>query len=165
MRSAPVGPLDDIRVISKDAKFLFAAWRQAYILDFRDTPTIRSLDAAVVGKREMHKQHPDGIVVLNLLASESPLPSSEVRDYAARKQTEDPGGVSCHATVVDGRGFWAGTMRSMMATLFLVGRSPFPRKVFSTVDEAAAWQATVVRGGRPWAQGLVDAVSRIRAMQ
>lgn len=155
----------EVRVIAKGRGYLFASWRQAYVLDWRDTTTKESLDAAVLGKRSVYADNPAGIVVFNLLASESPLPSSEIREYAERKQSEDTEGVLCHATVVDGRGFWASTMRSMLAGLYLVSRSPFPRKVFSNVDEAAAWQSIMAKAGRAWAQGLGDAVRAIRGMR
>jgi hypothetical protein len=154
----------EVKVIARGKGFCFAAWREAYILDWRDTPSIEGLDASVLGKREVYAKNPNGVVVLNLLAAETALPSPEVRTYAERKQGEDTSGVLCHGTVLDGRGFWAGTMRSMMAGLYLVSRSPFPRKVFSSVAEAAAWQASVVKLGRDWADGLVEAVISVQQL-
>jgi len=162
VQSARVSP--EINVIARGETFCFASWRQAYILDFRDTPTIQSLDMSVLGKREVCAQNPGGIVVLNIVPGDRPLPSAEVRDYAAQKQGEDLDGVLAHATVVTGAGFRPGTLRSMLAGLYLVSRSPFPRKVFSTVDEAVLWQATVTKSGRPWSVGLIDAVAEVQRL-
>jgi hypothetical protein len=162
VQSALVSP--DINVIAQGKTFCFASWRQAYILDFRDTPSIEALDASVLGKRDVYAQNPGGIVVLNIVPGERPLPSGEVRDHAARKQGEDLDGVLAHATVVTGAGFRPGTLRSMLAGLYLVSRSPFPRKVFSTVDEAALWQATVTKSGRAWSSGLIEAVSAVQRL-
>lgn len=154
----------EVKVISRGKDYCFASWRQVYILEFRDTVSIEALDASVLGKREVYAANPSGIVVFNLLPGDRPLPSSEVRDYAERKQGEDLAGVLAHATVVTGAGFRAGTVRSMLAGLFLVSRSPFPRKVFSNVEEAAAWEATVLKAGRTWSNGLVEAVTAVQSI-
>ncbi len=153
----------EVKIISRGNGYCLAAWKQVYVVEFRDTPSIESLDASVLGKREVAAGNPDGIVVFNLLPGDRPLPSPEVRDYAERKQGEDTSGVLAHATVVTGAGFRAGTMRSILAGLYLVSRSAFPRKVFSGVEEAAAWQASILKTGRPWATGLVQAVSAVQA--
>lgn len=150
-------------VLSQGGGYAIALWRQAYIVDFRDTPTKEGLDAAVRCKREALAANPDGVVVLNLLFGDSPLPSAEVRDYAEQKQSEDLDGVLAHATVVTGEGFRPGAMRGMLAGLYLVSRSPFPRKVFSEIGQAAAWQAGIVKAGRDWAPGLVAAVKALQA--
>lgn len=160
MQPAVASP--EVKVISRGKDYCFASWRQVYILEFRDTPSIEALDASVLGKREVYAANPSGIVVFNLLPGDRPLPSAEVRDYAERKQGEDLTGVLAHATVVTGAGFRAGTFRSMLAGLYLVSRSPFPRKVFSSVDEAAAWEATILKTGRPWSTGLVEAVQSVQ---
>lgn len=154
----------DYKIISRGTGYCLAGWRQVYIVEFRDTPSIESLDASVLGKREVAAGNPDGIVVLNILPGDRPLPSSEVRAYAEQKQGEDTAGVLGHATILTGDGFRAGTIRSMLTGLFLVSRSPFPRKVFSATPEAAAWLSTVVRAGRPWATSLVQVVSSVQAL-
>ncbi len=156
----PPGP--GIRLIAKGAGYYFASWRQAYVLDWRGVPSFESLDAAVAGKPKVLADHPTGVVVLNILRADSELPSAATRKYAEKKQSEDLEGVLCHATVVDAEGFWAGGMRGILAGLYLVSRSPFPRKVFATVEEAAAWQATIARDYEGWARDLADAVARIR---
>jgi hypothetical protein len=154
----------EVKVISRGKDYCFASWRQAYILEFRDTPSIEALDASVLGKREVYAANPQGVVVFNLVPGDRPLPSAEVREYAERKQGEDLAGVLAHATVVTGNGFRAGTFRSMLAGLYLVSRSSFPRKVFSNVDEAAAWQATILKTGRAWSTGLVEAVQLVQGV-
>ncbi len=155
--------LREIRFIAKGAGYYFASWRQAYVLDWRAVPTLESLDAAVDGKAAVLANHPDGVVVFNILRADSELPSSAVRKHAEKKQLQDVVGVLCHATVVDAEGFWAAGTRSMIAGLYLVSRSPFPRKVFATVDEAAKWQATFAPGTPGFADGLFEAVRLIRS--
>lgn len=157
------GQSSDLRFIAKGVGYYFASWRQAYVLDWRGVPSFESLDAAVSGKASVLRDHPKGVVVLNILRADSQLPSASVRKYAEKKQSEDLEGVLCHATVVDAEGFWAGAMRGMLAGLYLVGRSPFPRKVFADVAEAAYWQSTIANEYEGWARDFIGAVERIRA--
>lgn len=149
--------------LARGRDYRIALWRQAYVVDFRDTPTKEGLDSAVRCKREALAANPDGVVVLNLLLGDKPLPSAEVRDYAEQKQSEDLEGVLAHATVVTGEGFRAGALRSILAGLYLVSRSPFPRKVFSEIGAAAAWLGSIVRTERDWEAGLVAAVRAVQA--
>ena len=151
------------RLIAKGEGYYFASWHQAYVLDWRSVPTFESLDAAVSGKAAVLSNHPAGVLVFNILRADAQLPSTAVRKYAEKKQSEDVVGVLCHATVVDAQGFWAGGMRSMIAGLYLVSRSPFPRKVFATVDEAARWQAPFAQAPAGFDEGLAEAVRGIRS--
>lgn len=128
--------------MAKGPGFCFAQWGQVYILDWRSTLTIPGLDASVTCKRIALQRFPQGLVLLNLVNAQAPVPSQEMRRYAERKQNEDTKGVLCHATVMLGDGFRASAARSMLAGLYLVARSPFPRKAFSEVREAAVWLAS-----------------------
>jgi hypothetical protein len=162
--SSPAVVLADseIREIASGDGYYFAAWRQAYVLDWRSTVTFESLDAAVRGKRAVLADHPDGVIVFNLLRP-SELPSSKVRAYAEKKQSEDVAGVLSHVTVIDAEGFWASAMRSTLAGLYLVGKSPFPRKVFGSVDDGATWARSFTREPIAWTRELVAAIRAIRA--
>jgi hypothetical protein len=151
----------EIRKIASGEGYYFASRGLVYVLDWRDTVTSEGLDASVRGKREALKESPAGVAVLNLMRPFG-IPSPQIRDYAEKKQNEDIAGVLCHATVIDGGGFWASAMRSTLAGLYLVGKSPFPRRVFGSVGDSAAWVATIARRPALWAVELVSAIAVIR---
>ncbi|MBL8741012.1 MAG: hypothetical protein JNK04_07965 [Myxococcales bacterium] len=119
--------------------YCFAAWRGVYILDFRDTPTRESLDATIEGKRKIQSLFPSGLYVFNIIDGQKPAPDGEVRNYAAKKQDEDHAGVLAHITVVRGDGFRPSTIRSLLTGLYLMSRTPFPRKVFAHLHDGTTW--------------------------
>lgn len=111
----------------------------------------------------MLRDHPDGVLVFNMLDGMAPLPDAQLRAYAEKKQSEDPRGVLCHATVIRGDGFRASTVRSMLAGLYKIGKSPFPRKVFSAIPEGAAWTSSFASATKSWVEGLCAALETVRA--
>jgi hypothetical protein len=125
--------------VASGTGYYFAAWRGVYILDFRDTPTRESLDATIVGKRKIQGLYPDGLYVFNIVDGQRPAPDADVRNYAAKKQTEDNQGVLAHITIVRGDGFRPSTIRSLLTGLHLMSRSPFPRKVFAHLHDGTSW--------------------------
>lgn len=125
--------------VATGAGYYFAAWRGVYILDFRDTPTRESLDATISGKRKIQSLFPEGLYVFNIVDGQRPAPDSDVRNYAAKKQTEDNEGVLAHITIVRGDGFRPSTIRSLLTGLYLMSRAPFPRKVFAHLHDGTSW--------------------------
>lgn len=157
--------MNDIRHIASGPGYYFASWRDVYVMDFRSTPTLEALDASVIGKKVVHKQNPNGVLVLNIVEGEAPLPNMQIRSYAEKKQNEDLTGVICHGTVVLGESFRSSTVRSMLAGMYLIGRSKYPRKVFSTLDEGSRWIGTFSRGGPAFADSLLLALHTMRKTQ
>ena len=151
----------DIRFVAKGSGYYFASWRQVYVLDWRDGVTRESLDASVRGKAIVLRDYPKGVFVLNLMRTVA-MPSAEIRAYAEKKQSEDVAGVLGHVTVIDAHGFMASAMRSTIAGLYLVARSPFPRKVYATPDEAVKWIASVASEPAAWSEQLAVAIREIR---
>ncbi len=148
--------LSELRCIASGVGYYFTMWRNAYILDFYETPTVEGLDASIACKRIVLRKNPAGVIVLNLVDGENPPPSGPIRRYAQTKSTEDPAGV-----LIRGEGFKPATIRSMLATIQLVTRAPYPRKVFATNDEAASWAAPLA--GAPLAKHLLaEALVRTR---
>lgn len=153
--------MSELRRIASGVGYYFTTWRNAYILDFHDTPTVEGLDASVASKRIALRRNPDGVMVINLVDGEKPPPSGPIRRHAEAKSKEDPHGVLCHATIILGEGFKPATIRSMLAGMYLVTRAPYPRKVFAASAEAAAWAVQYAGAPMPAAQ-LVDAIERTR---
>lgn len=131
--------MNELRCIASGVGYYFTVWKNAYILDFSQTPTVESLDASIACKKVALRQNPAGVVVINLVDGENPPPSAAIRRYAQAKSEQDPEGVLCHATIIRGEGFKSATIRSMLAGIYLVTRAPYPRKVFATNEECATW--------------------------
>lgn len=66
------------------------------------------------------------------------------------------------ATVLKADGFQAATARTMLATIYLVSRVPYPRRVFGEVEDAASWllgqhgDAQSIRAAARWYASTVE---------
>ncbi len=150
--------LAELRCLASGEGYHFASWRNVFILDFYRTLTVEALDATTTAKRLALKANPDGLIVLNLVDGTQPIPSGPIRAYAEERSKKDLGGVLCHATIVFGDGFRVATMRSVLSGIIVVQHSPFPRRVFSSVGEAAVWTSKFAGAAPGYVQGLVEAV-------
>ncbi len=153
----------EIRVLARGQGWLFAAYRDAYILDWQTDLSRASLDASVEGARTLLDSFPDGIATLNILHKPMALPSPDLREYAKRKMLASPAGVRCHATALVERGFWASAMRAAMTGLYMVQDTPFSRRVFAETHEAIAWCSTVLGHDDAWVRAVATAVEQIVA--
>ena len=151
-----------LSVLAEGPGYLFALWRNLYIIDFRSTPTIEGLRATVSAKKAAVKQSPGGLAVVNFLAP-GPLPSAEVRQVASEVQSADLSDVLCHATIVEATGFAGSAMRSVLTGMRVFEKSPFPRKVFGEVTEALTWSAQQAKASAEWQIGAHKAVDELRA--
>jgi len=127
---------------------------------------VRRLRQVRVGLDAHFKRWPGGVGTLSVLEanSYSGMVTAEEReeiqrmakDYSAR-------GV---ALVIEGSGFRPAAMRTLLAGVYLVTRVTYPRKIFSSVGEAASWISSSASAGVPGAidtAALVAAVEKVRA--
>jgi hypothetical protein len=151
----------ELDIVAQGATYLFASWRDAYILDWRGTVCVESLDASVDGARTMLRTH-SRIATVNIIHPPMQLPTADLRDYAKKKMMESPDGVACHATIIPEAGFWASAMRGVITGLYMLDRTPFPRRVFGEVREAAIWCMGELEHDRDYVPGLVSACEAIQ---
>ena len=151
----------NIRVLASGKGWLFAAYEDAYVLDWRTMVSVENLDASVEGARTLLVDFPDGIATINILHGAMKLPPPELRDYAQQKMLESPIGVRCHATALVERGFWASATRAAMTGLYMFQETPFPRRVFSEPREAITWSSSVLGHDAGWAGAVTRAVEQI----
>lgn len=153
---------DDIRVLARGQGWLFAAWNQAYILDWKAPISIENLDASVAGARTVLESFPE-LATINIIHKRMSLPPTDLREYAKKKMAESPTGVRCHATALTERGFWASAMRAAMTGIYMVERTDFPRKVFAEIVEAIDWSGEVLGRDQAWCRKTLAAAEAIMA--
>jgi hypothetical protein len=118
------------------------------------------LEATRVG-RELGKSYPKSVGSLTVTSTDVPLPGAEIRALATKMSQESDAWVKCATTIVDGQGFKASVLRSMLVamTVFQGGQ---PRRVFAEPDPAVEWlgntlglDPTVRAAVRNWAHGVL----------
>jgi len=78
--------------------------------------------------------------------------AADVRQRGARLIEENRAHVEAAGLIVDGTGFWASAVRSVMTASFALARQPYPSRCFATGLDAGTWFATFPAG-----QGLEPA--------
>lgn len=86
-----------------------------------------------------------------------------VRAEVAVTQREFASQQAALATVIEGAGFFAATVRGVATGVALLARTSFPQRVFEHTDEAALWVASKLDDlGASQAPTLVAAIASLR---
>ena len=70
------------------------------------------------------------------------VPSAAARAELARTFEILGDTIACSALVFEGDGFRAAAVRAIATTISQVSRSPFPHRVFSSIEKAGEWMET-----------------------
>lgn len=81
------------------------------------------------------------IAVITIIDGNSSTPDEPSRKAIRDTISQHRNQIAALAYVVEGRGFAAAAIRSVLSVVSLAARYPFPQKVFSTVNEATQWVA------------------------
>lgn len=125
-------------------------------------PTVQALETLRVAQQQVKDPH----VVLTVLQDipRGSMPD-DAKDLAARIYDEGLDRVRAHANVVEVKGFFGAAVRAVMNSGNLIKPGAYPTKIYSTVDEAAPWLATMTTPlhASCSAAAIAGAVAELRA--
>lgn len=104
----------------------------------RGAVTKHYLEEALEAGRALGRQYPRAVGSLTLTTVEVPLPEPAIRELATRVSRESDAWVRAATTVVDGEGFKASVIRSLLVTMTIF-QGGAPRRVFSAHAPAIDW--------------------------
>ena len=81
------------------------------------------------------------ICVVTIIDSGTPPPDEASRKAIRHSINKHRHRIAALAYVVEGHGFGAAALRSVLSVISLTARYPFPQKIFATTSEASAWVA------------------------
>jgi hypothetical protein len=81
--------------------------------------------------------HSNGVSAIHVIARDTPLPNSEVRELLRGITNKYAKSLACVCHVVEGSGFWASALQSFLTGLHFASRAPFELYICSTVAAAA----------------------------
>lgn len=98
--------------------------------------------------RKLKADSPDGAGFIVVLRSDVPAPKDSARANIRRVLVEFGTVVNAGAIVVEGTGFIAATLRSVLSLMNLASRPSYPLKVFGSLSEACYWLPRQIGGKR-----------------
>ncbi len=96
--------------------------------------TLAGTERLHIAIREFAVTHPRGIGLLTIVGARAPLPAPAVRKELAQMLAEGRYFIKCSAILIEGSGFRASAVRSVVTGLTLLAQQPYPHRVCD-VDE------------------------------
>lgn len=135
--------------VLEDDDHVLASWQRIFAVVWRQRTT---LEGAENLRRECSKfaaRHAGGIGLLTIVAAEAPMPPSPVRHAVAEFLAEGGAYIKCSSVLMEGTGFRAAAVRSVVTGLTMLARQTYPHRVCSVPDAVTLLSQTLSATGRP----------------
>ena len=148
---------------AEDAVVRIGSFGPVHIVVYVDTPTLEALRVSHRYHRALMRERDEPTSLLSVIPAGLPIPSSDVRKAGTDLLAEVQPHICCMATVVEGTGFWASAIRSVLTGIQLVVRSPKPNRAFARIEEAAAYIADHYPERAVMPEALRNATAQLRS--
>jgi hypothetical protein len=151
-------------VVTQCQDYALASWNEIVAVVWRHETTVdavRNMQSAVT---ELARSYPKGIGMLTVIAAGAPLPGSAARKALADLLSTGSVYIRCSAVIMEGSGFRAATVRSVVTGLTMMSKHDFPHRICD-VEGAAQLFAQMLPGitGRALdADTLRSAINELR---
>lgn len=127
-------------VLERGAGVLYGACAGIWVMILFAEPTVTDMRLARPSLRTMSRRHPLGFPTLTWVLPEAGVSmENEARKTAAQITDEYAKAIVANATLIEGTGFRAATVRTIVAGLDMMSRSASAKKVFAELLPAVAW--------------------------
>lgn len=141
-----------------------ALYSSVLFMVIQDDPRPDVLEHQQRWMRKLKADSPDGSGYIVVLRSDVPPPKDSARANIRRVLVEFGTVVNAGAMVVEGTGFVAATLRSVLSLINLASRPTYPLKVFSSVSEACYWLPRQI-GGKKRSVSPLDLIAVIEEVK
>lgn len=144
-----VHPREAWNIIEQDDNHVLASWQQIFAVVWRQ-------DTTLAGARALHREcgqfattHPRGMGLLTIVSAKAPMPASPVRQAVADFLAQGSTSIKCSAVLMEGTGFRAAAVRSVVTGLTMLAKQAYPHRVCSLPDAVTMFAQTLpVASGR-----------------
>jgi hypothetical protein len=124
--------------------FCCSIWQNISILIWADRATKEALGRIQRVTKHLIEAYPNGHSNVAFVLDGVRPPTPEAREIFTRiLYNERVSDLKCLAVVLEGGGFWASTLRSAITNMQLESRRTTAMAQYTTIDEVAAWMASV----------------------
>ena len=129
-----------------------------WIMTLFAKPTAADMNLARAALKSTLVRHPDGFPTLTWILPEAGFSmDADARQAAATVTREFNASILAMATLIEGEGFQAATVRAIIAGLDLMARASAPKKTFADLRAAVVWSVSL-RPRRDRDAGEVDGI-------
>jgi hypothetical protein len=137
-------------IVEKNTNYVLASWRQIFSVVWRRDTTVDGARHLQRACRDFAKAHPRGIGLLTIVAEQAPMPSAAARQAVAEFLAHGSSYIKCSAVVMEGAGFRAAAVRSVVTGLTMLAKQAYPHRVCSVQDAVTMLSRTLTPiTGRP----------------
>ena len=137
-----------------------------WVMTLHAKPTAADMNLARAALKATLRRHPDGFPTLTWILPEAGFSmDTDARQAAATVTKEFNASILAMATLIEGEGFQAATVRAIIAGLDLMSRASAPKKTFADLHAAVAWSVSL----RPQrdrdageVEGIVESLTAMR---
>ncbi len=134
-----------VKRLVEDENFMIVSWRNVLFRVGRGDADASHMETIHRHLEELATEYPQGIAFILWLYKDAPIPDSSGRGRATEMFKEMGEHLQGFGAVIEGRGFWASTIRSVLTGFTLMSRTRFPMKTFSTPHESVEWISTLLQ--------------------
>lgn len=144
-------------VVTKNHDYALASWNEVAALVWRHDTTLEGIQNSNMLVAEVARRHPKGIALLTLISAVAPMPSSEARKALADLMSTNRF-IRCSAIIMEGTGFRAAAVRSVVTGLTLLSRHEFPHRICDVEGAVKMFAEVMPRvAGHGWTPDTVRA--------
>lgn len=137
-------------IVERNDDYVLASWQQIFAVVWRRETTLAAALALHRQCLAFATKHPRGIGLLTIVSTAAPMPASSARQQIADFLAQGSGYIKCSAVVMEGTGFRAAAVRSVVTGLTLLAKQAYPHRVCSAPDAVSLLsQAPPDASGRP----------------
>jgi len=150
--------------ITKNQDYAFAHWNQIFATIWFHETTLDGIRHLYKSVSEFAKSNPKGIALLTLVAAGAGLPSSSARRALSDLLAAGTDYVRCSAVIMEGSGFRAAAVRSVVTGITMLSKHPYPHEICDAERAAQMFGDRLLRatGKAPNTRTLRGAIESLR---
>jgi hypothetical protein len=130
-------------VLDKDDNYVLASWQQIFAVVWRRDTTLEGAEALQRECVKFAMRHPRGIGLLTIVSDKAPMPPSPARQAVASFLAHGSTYIKCSAVLMEGTGFRAAAVRSVVTGLTMLAKQAYPHRVCSLPDAVTMLSSTL----------------------
>lgn len=124
---------------SRPGEFAFYGWNNVTLIIWPTQATGYAVERLTAVTERMIGIFAQGVSNIHVVANGAPLPTAEARAGFVDIMKRHEARLACVAVVLEGSGFWAATLRSVITGMRMVSPRTFPMRFHESIAEVPRW--------------------------